>query len=138
MLLRMHNSMLTKIVSRQGARPFYIYKGEMPTVDKDFVFNPANFSAQQLAKTSQSATYNILDASMNISGILTQFIPSKTGTATWFAALMTTEAASEIPKVVIGSITNDSAQKDPLLLSAVDFVVGEPVSFIDFKFKLGV
>lgn len=138
MMLKIQNFALSNLFSAfAGARTFYIFSGPMPTVDSAFAFNPADYADQQLGTVNAALTYGF-DASLYFAkpsnGIVPTFTPTKSGTATWFAVVF---ASNENSRAFLGTITNVPANKDPLLLSAIDLVLGTPVSFIDFNFKLG-
>lgn len=138
MMLKLQNVTLSNLFSAfAGSRNFYIFSGDMPIVDSNFAFNAANYSDQQLAKVAIPIAYGY-DAKIFFSqpsnGVVPTFTPTKSGTATWFAMVF---SDTEQTRAIIGTITNIAANKDPLLLSAIDLVLGQNVSVVDFNFKLG-
>jgi hypothetical protein len=135
MLLRIHQNNFIKLLQRIsiGNRTVHIFEGPIPNVTKDFTFALADYESKRLATVTMSTTYAGNPPTMLMNGSSPTFSPIKAGVAAWFAIMGNSPA-----ETVIGTVTNNSASNDPMLLSALNLEQGVQASIIDFKVAFGV
>lgn len=121
---------------KSGNEFLYVYSGEMPEVNENFMFNAADFSSQRLATFQLTAT-QLSGGSVGILALAgaptTVTVPaSATGTATWFAMV----DGGQLNSAIIGTLTDNVEKSDVLLLESVNLVQGQPAIVIDFRINL--
>lgn len=118
-----------------------IYSGTIPTVNKSFVWNPANYESQALF------TYNTITpvaitggAGQSTVGFritaLANRVATGTGTATWYALHNGVANTNNINgPAMFGSVTSNPAAADTLLLSTTNLVAGNTFDIMDFTVR---
>lgn len=112
-----------------------IYKGTIPTVDGSFSWTPSTYAAQLLYSIAPIATKAITSGAYTIGFTLNAAMTGKlatgTGTATWFALH---NGAAGVG-VLIGTVSSNVNNTDPLLLSTTSLSSGTAFNILDLTVK---
>jgi hypothetical protein len=113
------------------------YSGEMPTVDANFAFVPANYNDLRLGRISNSAALTSSATRIAFASPATTrtFNGTKAGEATWFAMY---NNATTPTLFIIGTVSMDPATKSCMLINNTNIQVSSdsPYSVVAFSILL--
>lgn len=110
------------------------YSGEIPTVDANFVFTPANYNDTRLGRLTNSGGVTLSGTRMlfNSSNNTRTFNGTKAGEATWFAMYHNSTSPTYF---IIGTVSMDPATKSCMLINNTNIQVSSdlPYSVVAFS-----
>lgn len=119
-----------------GANPkLEIFKGEIPEVDGNFVFNSANYTADKLAQLN-GFNLQILNRTIRFGTAPPAPInATATGTASWFA-LSNSSSPTYAGNAILGTITNQIDGTGVLILENVNLIQDVPFNTIEIGIRV--
>lgn len=116
-----------------------IFSGEMPTVGPDFVWAQATYAPQLLTTiiAQVTTTSDLMGLRFNPTPATFSANAVKDGVATWFYVTQGSPGNASIAvRGIMGTLTDNHAANDALLIENVNVVTGSPVIAIEMFINL--